>query len=56
MLSRACRPCQFGAMKVLIFGTTGMVGQGVLREWLRDTAIERVATVGRAMIVVVRGG
>jgi uncharacterized protein YbjT (DUF2867 family) len=35
-------------MKVLIFGATGMVGQGVLRECLRDTAIERVVTVGRA--------
>ncbi|GAA0295271.1 epimerase [Sphingomonas oligophenolica] len=34
-------------MKVLIFGATGMVGQGVLRECLRDAAVERVVTVGR---------
>jgi uncharacterized protein YbjT (DUF2867 family) len=34
-------------MKVLIFGATGMVGQGVLRECLRDTAVDRVVTVGR---------
>jgi uncharacterized protein YbjT (DUF2867 family) len=34
-------------MKVLIFGATGMVGQGVLRECLLDTDIERVVTVGR---------
>jgi uncharacterized protein YbjT (DUF2867 family) len=35
-------------MKILIFGATGMVGQGVLRECLRDSGIERVVTVGRA--------
>ncbi|MDB5789777.1 epimerase [Caballeronia mineralivorans] len=35
-------------MKVLIFGATGMVGQGVLRECLLDTDIERVVTVGRS--------
>ncbi|MDN7179776.1 epimerase [Caballeronia sp. SEWSISQ10-4 2] len=34
-------------MKVLIFGATGMVGQGVLRECLLDTDIKRVVTVGR---------
>ena len=34
-------------MKVLIFGATGMVGQGVLRECLLDTDIERVVAVGR---------
>jgi uncharacterized protein YbjT (DUF2867 family) len=37
-------------MKVLIFGATGMVGQGVLRECLLDTDIERVVTVGRSAI------
>jgi len=31
-------------MKVLIFGATGMVGQGVLRECLQDTEVEIVAT------------
>jgi uncharacterized protein YbjT (DUF2867 family) len=34
-------------MKVLIFGATGMVGQGVLRECLRATDVELVAAVGR---------
>jgi uncharacterized protein YbjT (DUF2867 family) len=34
-------------MKVLIFGATGMVGQGVLLECLRDTGVEQVATIGR---------
>jgi len=34
-------------MKVLIFGATGMIGQGVLRECLMDSGIERVQTVGR---------
>ena len=35
-------------MKVLIFGATGMVGQGVLLECLRDPAVELVATLGRS--------
>jgi uncharacterized protein YbjT (DUF2867 family) len=35
-------------MKVLIFGATGMVGQGVLRECLRDAGVELVQTVGRS--------
>lgn len=35
-------------MRVLIFGATGMVGQGVLRECLLDPEIERVQTVGRS--------
>jgi uncharacterized protein YbjT (DUF2867 family) len=34
-------------MNVLIFGATGMVGQGVLRECLRDAGVEHVVTVGR---------
>jgi uncharacterized protein YbjT (DUF2867 family) len=34
-------------MNVLIFGATGMVGQGVLRECLRDPGVTRVLTVGR---------
>jgi uncharacterized protein YbjT (DUF2867 family) len=34
-------------MKVLLFGGTGMVGQGVLRECLLDSEVELVATVGR---------
>jgi len=34
-------------MNVLIFGATGMVGQGVLRECLLDPQITRVICVGR---------
>jgi len=34
-------------MKVLIYGATGMVGQGVLRECLRASDVELVQTVGR---------
>ncbi len=37
-------------MKVLLFGATGMVGQGVLRECLRDSRVERVVTVGRSAV------
>jgi uncharacterized protein YbjT (DUF2867 family) len=33
---------------VVLFGATGMVGQGVLRECLLDPRVERVLTVGRA--------
>jgi uncharacterized protein YbjT (DUF2867 family) len=35
-------------MNVLIFGATGMVGQGVLRECLFDPAVELVVTIGRS--------
>jgi uncharacterized protein YbjT (DUF2867 family) len=34
-------------MNVLIFGATGMVGQGVLRECLLDPDVQVVQTVGR---------
>jgi uncharacterized protein YbjT (DUF2867 family) len=34
-------------MNVVIFGATGMVGQGVLRECLIDSTLTRVVTVGR---------
>jgi uncharacterized protein YbjT (DUF2867 family) len=34
-------------MKILIFGATGMVGQGVLRECLLDPDVQMVQTVGR---------
>ena len=34
-------------MKVILFGATGMVGQGVLRECLLDSGIEAVLAVGR---------
>ncbi|WP_342708253.1 epimerase [Bradyrhizobium sp. B124] len=35
-------------MKVILFGATGMVGQGVLRECLLDPGVERVLAVGRS--------
>jgi uncharacterized protein YbjT (DUF2867 family) len=34
-------------MNVLLFGATGMLGQGTLRECLLDAGVERVVTVGR---------
>jgi uncharacterized protein YbjT (DUF2867 family) len=34
-------------MKVILFGATGMVGQGVLRECLQDPRVDAVLTVGR---------
>ena len=34
-------------MKVILFGATGMVGQGVLRECLRDPDVESVLAIGR---------
>lgn len=37
-------------MKVIIFGATGMVGQGVLRECLRDPRVTSVLVVGRTPI------
>src|SRR6202451_2609202 len=37
-------------MKVVLFGATGMVGQGVLRECLRDPEVERVLVIGRSSI------
>ena len=35
-------------MKVIVFGATGMVGQGVLRECLLDPAVTEVLTIGRS--------
>jgi uncharacterized protein YbjT (DUF2867 family) len=35
-------------MKVVLFGATGMVGQGTLRECLRDGAVTHVLSVGRS--------
>jgi uncharacterized protein YbjT (DUF2867 family) len=34
-------------MKVILFGATGMVGQGVLRECLRDPEVTQLLAVGR---------
>jgi uncharacterized protein YbjT (DUF2867 family) len=35
-------------VNVLLFGATGMVGQGVLRECLRDPGVEQVLSIGRS--------
>jgi uncharacterized protein YbjT (DUF2867 family) len=35
-------------MKVLLFGATGMVGRGTLRECLADVRVESVLSVGRS--------
>jgi uncharacterized protein YbjT (DUF2867 family) len=37
-------------MKIIIFGATGMVGQGVLRACLADPNVALVVTVGRSRI------
>jgi len=37
-------------MKVILFGATGMVGQGVLRECLLDDRVEQVLAVGRTPV------
>jgi len=34
-------------MNILLFGATGMVGQGVLRECLLDPSVQLVGTIGR---------
>jgi uncharacterized protein YbjT (DUF2867 family) len=35
-------------MKVILFGATGMVGQGVLQECLRSNDVEKVLAIGRS--------
>jgi uncharacterized protein YbjT (DUF2867 family) len=35
-------------MRVILFGATGMVGQGVLRECLADPQVESILVVGRS--------
>jgi len=35
-------------MRVILFGATGMVGQGVLRECLLDDRVEAVLSIGRS--------
>jgi uncharacterized protein YbjT (DUF2867 family) len=37
-------------MKVILFGATGMVGQSVLRECLRDETVDNVLVIGRNSI------
>lgn len=35
-------------MKVLVFGASGMIGQGVIRECIMDPAVASVVAVGRS--------
>src|ERR1700751_2000666 len=37
-------------MNVAVFGASGMVGQGVVLECLRDTGVERVIVIGRSTV------
>jgi len=37
-------------MRVIIFGATGMVGQGGLRECLADPEVESILIVGRSPV------
>lgn len=37
-------------MKIVVFGPTGMVGRGALREALLDPAVDSVVTVGRSAL------
>ena len=37
-------------MKVILFGATGMIGQGVLRECLLDPEVEVILSIGRAAL------
>ena len=39
-------------MRVLIFGATGMVGGGVLRECLLAADVERVVSIGRSALLL----
>jgi len=34
-------------MKAILFGATGMVGRGVLRQCLLDLGVESVLSIGR---------
>lgn len=43
-----CERCNVKAMRVVLFGATGMIGQGVLRECLIDPGVELVLAVGRS--------
>ncbi len=37
-------------MKIILFGATGMIGQGVLRECLLDPEVDAVLSIGRSPI------
>ncbi|HEY1016961.1 MAG TPA: NAD-dependent epimerase/dehydratase family protein, partial [Herpetosiphonaceae bacterium] len=37
-------------MKIILFGATGMIGQGVLRECLLDPGVSEVLAIGRSAL------
>lgn len=45
-------PLRLRAVNVILFGATGMLGRGVLRECLRDDSVESVLVVGRTPLGV----
>jgi len=45
--SKSPSKCRCDGVKVLIFGASGMVGQGALRECLLDSGVEVVTVIGR---------
>jgi uncharacterized protein YbjT (DUF2867 family) len=53
-ISLSYRPCYqahyAGGMKVIVFGATGMLGRGVLRECLTDPRVEEVLVMGRSSV------
>src|SRR3569623_2024131 len=47
---RVTVPRYHPSMRVILFGASGMVGQGVLRECLRDPDVETILVIGRSPI------
>src|SRR5580704_10952442 len=45
--SNVCAATRAACVKVILYGATGMVGQGVLRECLLDARVESVLSIGR---------
>src|SRR5262249_18587189 len=42
-----CSDLDAAPVKILLFGATGMIGQGVLRECLHDPDVTQVVAIGR---------
>jgi len=49
-LSSAAR--EMACMKIVLFGASGLIGQGVLRECLAAADVERVVSIARAPLGV----
>jgi len=50
MLSHFLSQSQEHSMRVILFGATGIVGQGVLRECLLGDGLESVPAIGRTSL------